>query len=287
MEIKKVKLTDDEIPEVLQAIGSPPKQLYCRGAPLENLLERPRVAIVGSRGPSAYGAQVTTQLARELAEQGIVIVSGLAFGVDAIAHKAALEAGGLCIAVLPGPIDNIYPRSNQRLARQILKQGGTLVSEYDSGQPAYPQNFIARNRLVSGLAQAVLVTEATLKSGSRHTADFAVKQDRILLAVPGNITSELSAGPNKHLKTDAKPVTEVSDVLKALDLKHHKTPARKVRGDTPAEQAILDLLLTGLTKGDELLTKSGLDTSQFNQTLTMLEITGKIHPLGANHWSIC
>lgn len=287
MNCNTVKLTGHEIPEVLREISSPPKRLFCRGAPLDDLIKRPRVAIVGSRGPSAYGQQVTTRLAHQLAEQGIVIVSGLAFGVDALAHRAALEAGGLCIAVLPGPVDNIYPRSNQRLAHQILEQGGALISEASSGEVTYKQKFIARNRLVSGLAQAVLVTEAALDSGSRHTADFAVRQGRILLAVPGDINSDLSAGPNKHLKSGAMPVTEMGDVLKALKLKFHETPARQVRGDNPAEQTILDLLLSGLTKGDELLSKSNLSTTLFNQTLTMLEITGKIRQLGTNHWSIC
>lgn len=286
MNCNTVKLIDEKIPEVLREIGSPPRQLFCRGTPLDDLIKRPRVAIVGSRGPSVYGRQVTAQLARELAEQGVVIVSGLAFGVDALAHLAALEAGGPCIAVLPGPVDDIYPRSNQRLANQILEQGGTLVSEAGSGEVTYKQKFIARNRLVSGLAQAILVTEATLDSGSRHTADFAVRQGRILLAVPGNINSDLSAGPNKHLKSGAIPVTELGDILKALKLKFHEMPAQQVRGDNPAEQAILDLLLSGLTTGDELLSNSGLDTSQFNQTLTMLEITGKIRPLGSNHWSL-
>jgi DNA processing protein len=286
MQIKKLKLNQSCFPEALRYIPSPPKQLYCRGAALSELMERPRVAIVGSRGPSTYGQQVTTRLARELAEQGIVIISGLALGVDALAHQAALEVDGLCLAVLPGPVDQIYPRGNQRLAEEILAKGGALTSEYGSGEISFKQNFIARNRLVSGLAQAVLITEATVKSGSRHTVDFAADQGRTLLAVPGNITSNLSEGPNRHLKTGAIPVTECQDVLEALGLQNHATPARQVRGDNPAEQTILDLLLTGITEGDKLLTRSHLATTEFNQALTMLEITGKIRPLGANHWSI-
>ncbi len=286
MKIKKLTLTDDDFPEVLRQIGSPPKQLYCRGSDLATLMERPRVAIVGSRGPTAYGKQVTAQLAGELAKQGIVIISGLAIGVDAIAHRAALDAGGLAIAVLPGPVDKVYPRTNQYLADEILAKGGALVSEYKEMIFDFKQNFIARNRLVSGLAQAVLITEAGKKSGSRHTVDFAAVQDRLVMAVPGNINSKLSDGPNHHLKTGAVPITEYQDVLDALGLTDHKTPAHEVRGRNAHEQMVLDLMLTGIIDGDELLIKSNLSTSQFNQVLTMLEIGGQVRPLGANRWAI-
>lgn len=286
MLIKKLTLTGDNLPEVLHGIPSSPSQLFCRGAPLAGLLKRPRVAIVGSRSPSAYGRQVTTRLAGELAEQGVVIISGLAMGVDALAHQAALDAGGLTIAVLPGPVDNIYPRDNRRLGEEILAKNGALISECDAEQPTYRQNFIARNRLVAGMAQAVLITEAAADSGSRHTVRFAHKQEKPILAVPGNITSKLSAGPNGHLKKGATPVTECRDVLKAIGLKAHKTPAREIRGRNPDEQKILDLLLTGVSDGEDLVVRSGLGTSGFNQALAMLEIRGKIRPLGNNHWSL-
>lgn len=286
MEIKKLTLRGGGLPAALQQISSPPKQLFCRGAPLEGLLARPRVAIVGSRGPSAYGKQVAAQLARELAEQGIVIISGLALGIDAIAHQAALEVGGLAIAVLPGPVDKIYPRTNRRLGEEILAKGGALVSEYQEMIFDFKKNFIARNRLVAGLAQAVLVPEATIQSGSRHTVDFAAVQGKLVLAVPGNITSKLSAGPNNHIKTGAIPVTKCQDVLDALGLAGHKTPAREIHGRNAQEQTVLDLMLTGVIDGDELLRKSQFTTSQFNQVLTMLEISGLIRPLGANQWSL-
>lgn len=286
MIIKKLTLNQSDFPEALRDISSPPKQLYCRGAPLEELLKRPRVAIVGSRGPSAYGRQITAQLARELAEQGIVIISGLALGIDAIAHQAALEVGGLCVAVLPGPVDRIYPRTNLRLGEEILAKGGALVSEYAAGEISYKQYFIARNRLVAGLAQAVLIPEAAEKSGSLHTARFAIEQGKDVLAVPGKITSPTSIGTNNLLGSGATPATSYLDVLHALKLTGHDTPARAVRGRNAHEQAVLDILLTGVSDGEELLTKSQLGTSEFNQVLTMLEIGGKIRPLGANHWSI-
>lgn len=285
MKIKTFTLIGQGLPEELQNIPSPPKQLYCRGADLSELLKRPRVAIVGSRKPSRYGRQVTEELAGKLAERGVVIVSGLALGIDGLAHQAALEAGGQAIAVLPGPVDKVYPVTNQPLAERILRQGGALVSEYAEDLFDFKRNFIARNRLVAGLAQAVLITEAAEKSGSWYTGDFALQQNRELLAVPGNITSPASAGTNSWLKQGAAPVTSYTDVLDALDLRDHR-PAREVRGRNSQEQAVLDLLLRGVHDGEKLLEQSALPISQFNQVLTMLELGGQIRALGANQWSL-
>ncbi len=286
MLIKKLTLIGDDLPEALRNIPSPPKQIFCRGAPLKELLRRPRVAIVGSRSPSTYGKQITTRLAGELAEQGIVIISGLARGIDALAHQAALEAGGLGIAVLPGPVDKVYPRSNRRLGEAIIKEDGALVSEYEEGEISYKQNFIARNRLVAGLAQAVLISEAAEKSGSLHTARFARDQNKTVMVVPGNITSNLSVGTNNLLKSNAEPVTCYQDVLHVLGLRVRETPGHQIRGQNASEQKIIDLMLSGLSEGDMLLQRSKLSTSEFNQVIIMLEIAGKIRPLGANHWSL-
>jgi DNA processing protein len=289
MKSKKLTLSKQGLPEELRRIASPPKQLYCRGVDqtnLKELLKRPRVAIVGSRSVTPYGRQVTIQLATKLAEQGIVIISGLALGVDAIAHQAALDAGGLTIAVLPSSVDTIYPASNRSLAERIVSQGGALVSEYGEDEPAFKQNFVARNRLVAGLGQAVLITEAAEKSGSLHTARFALEQGKDVLAVPGNITSPASVGTNNLIKSGAIPVTSYLDVLHALGLEDHQTPAREVRGRNAHEQTVLDLLLRGVNDGDQLLKQSKLSISEFNQVLTMLEIGGKIRSLGANQWSL-
>ncbi len=286
MNIKKLTLSSSDFPGVLRDIPSPPQTLFQLGAPLNGLMKRPRVAIVGSRSVSAYGRQATTRLAGELAEQGIVIVSGLALGVDCLAHRAALKAGGAAIAVLPGPLDRIVPATNGRLANAILEQGGALVSEYESGTRAYKQNFIARNRLMSGLAQAVLITEAAEKSGSLHTANFALQQGREVLAVPGSIFSPGSAGTNNLIKAGAAPATSYLDVLHALGVQPHQTPVREVKGRNAHEQAVLDLMLLGVTGGDQLLDGSRLSASEFNQALTMLEVGGKIRPLGANRWAL-
>ena len=272
-------------PSQLLDIADPPRQLHYLGN-IEAALSQPRLAIVGSRKVSAYGKSVTTRLAKEAAEQGITIVSGLALGVDGLAHQAALEAGGKTIAVLPSGLDKIYPATHHQLAERILKQGGALITEYGDGTEAYKTNFVARNRIVSGISDAVLITEAALKSGSLHTANFARKQGKILMVVPGNITSELSAGPNNLIKTGhAVAVTEIRDILAAMGLKRVTKKVVKL-GSTQEETAILQLLQHGMSDASELLHHSQLETSLFNQTLTMMEITGKIRPLGAGKWGL-
>ena len=273
-------------PAALRSIPSPPAQLFCRGAALHELLKKPRVAIVGSRGPTAYGKDITMRLARELARRGIVIVSGLALGVDALAHHAALEAGGLAVAVLPGPVNRVYPTTNRSLAESIVMNGGTLVSEYAPGSVSFKQNFIARNRLVAGLSQAILITEATEKSGSLHTARFAIEQGKDVLAAPGTITSKTSVGTNNLIRSGATPITSYKDILEALHIEDELVSPRLAKGRNAQEATILNLLRNGINSGDKLLRQSGLAVSDFNRALTMLEISGSIRPLGGNQWSL-
>lgn len=284
MTVNKISINANGYPLALKHISGAPKELFVAGN-LDELLARPRVAIVGSRRVTAYGRSVTTRLSAELAKQGIVIISGLALGVDAIAHRAAVEAGGLTLAVLPGPIEQIYPSSHTALAKQIVESGGALVSEFPDGTPAFRWNFIARNRIVTALCDTLLITEAAEKSGTLHTAKFALEQGKDVLAVPGNITSELSKGTNNLIKTGASPVTSVDDVLHALNLKP-AIKARRVKGETDAEQLLIDLLAKEIRDGAELLEQSNLEVGEFNQTLTMLELSGKVRSLGANNWSL-
>lgn len=287
MKINTLTLEQSGFPNILRDIAVPPQRLFVAGEALESFMTRPRVAIVGSRKVSPYGREVTTRLARELAERGIVIISGLALGVDALAHQAALEVGGATIAVLPSPIEQVYPASHRQLARRILDNGGTLVSEYSAGSDiAWKANFIARNRLIAGLADATLITEAAEKSGSLHTARFALEQGRDVLAVPGSIFSETSIGTNNLIKAGAVPVTNYLDVLHALKLDEAIPHATMRQGSNPEEQLLLDLLAQDIRDGEALLAASGLDITAFNQTLTMLEITGKIRSLGTNQWSL-
>jgi DNA processing protein len=271
----------------LRNIAQKPEILYTIGTPLQELLLKPRVAIVGSRTITPYGKHVTSTLAGKLAEHGVVIISGLALGVDACAHQAALESGGRCIAVLPCPLDNIVPTTNRRLAQAILDGGGTLVSEYAPGAEIFKHNFVERNRLMSGLADAVLITEAAEGSGTLHTADFALDQSKEVLAVPGNITSTNSQGANKIIGSGrAVMVNSYKDVLYALKITDKQIAQTELFGRNPQEQIILDLVQAGVSDGEQLRVGSKLDTSKFNQVLSMLEIRGKIRPLGANHWGV-
>lgn len=282
--VKKLTLKGDGIPEILRQIPDPPEVLFVMGD-LSSLLEKPRLAVVGSRKVSPYGKAITASLTEAVARQGVVIVSGLALGVDGLAHQAALNAPGRTIAVLPGGLDQVYPSTHYHLAQRILKQGGALVTEYPEGSEPYKFNFIARNRLVSGLSDGVLITEASAKSGTMHTAGFALDQGKTVLAVPGNITSPLSEGTNNLIKSGASPVTGPQDIFAALKIEASKEQL-EIIANNEAEHIILNLLKNGLTDSSELQARSQLTPAVFNQTLTMLEITGRIKPLGANHWTI-
>lgn len=277
-------LEKTDLPPRLAAVASPPACLYVEGRPLAEILQSPAVAIVGSRKVTPYGRDITRRFATKLAEQGIIIISGLAFGVDSIAHQATLDAGGVTIAVLPSPLKSIYPASHRQLARRIVEQGGALVTEYPAGTESFKGNFVARNRIIAGLSDAVLIPEAALKSGSLHTARFALNAGRDVLAVPGNITSPTSEGTNNLIKTGAIAVTDPEDVLLSLGVT--PTTNRRAIASNDAERAILEVLRQGAHDGSELQALSGLSVETYNQTLTMLEITGKIRSLGANQWSL-
>jgi DNA processing protein len=190
------------------------------------------------------------------------------------------------MAVLPCGLDHVYPASHTQLAKRILEQGGALISEYEMGMPGLKHNFIARNRIVSGLSDALLITEAAEKSGTLHTAKFAIEQGIDVLAVPGNITSPNSVGTNNLIRTGATPVTNIKDILYALGADHLPAEPVKRKGDTAEEQSILDLLYSGIADGHELLLKASIPAEQFTTTLTMLELSGKIRALGNNHWGL-
>ncbi len=284
MKINKVTPKDKLFPGYLKNIPSPPKLLYVLGD-LEPLKHTKVVSVVGSRAVTPYGQQVTTRLAGELAQRGVAIVSGLALGVDAYSHRAALDADGYTLAVLANGLDTIQPSNNRDLALRILKQGGAIISEYPEGMPALRQNFIARNRLVSGLCDGLLITEANERSGTLHTANFALEQGKVVMAVPGNITSGNSAGTNNLIKTGAVPVTSVEDILAALNLESETTNV-SVMGANAEEAVILELLKRGMTDINELQQASDLAPELFSQTMTMLEITAKVRPLGSGHWGL-
>lgn len=285
MKINKVtKLQHKHYPAYLREIAYPPKELFYIGEPLIDYL--PAVTIVGSRKLTSYGKEITYKLAYELAKQGVTIISGLALGADGVAHQAALDAGGKTIAVLACGLNNIYPTSHRNLAINILKNKGTIISEYQEGTPALKQNFIARNRLVAALSDLTIITEAAEASGSLITANFALEQNKQIGAVPGPITSNLSVGTNNLLKSGAHVVTGFKDVLDILGWQLNEKIEIEVFGDTKEEQIIIDIMKQGITELDQIQIKSKLDPAVFSQTITMLEISDKIRPLGAAHWTL-
>lgn len=269
---------------LLSEIPSPPKQLYVMGTlPAERL---PSVAIVGTRKPSSYGKEVTQRLAYDLAKKGLVIISGLALGVDGIAHRAALEAGGITIAVLANGLPQIYPATHKDLADQITKQGGAVLSEYEPETSARTYQFLQRNRIVSGLSDAIIITEAAARSGTLNTAMHALEQGKEVFVVPGNITSPLSTGCNTLLKQGARPATCADDILEVIAPDLLQSQATLALGSSPLETTIIQLLTSGVRDGEELQRRSGSTISEFNTALTMMEITGSIRALGANRWTL-
>ncbi len=279
-----IKQTSSKFPKPLTKIHNPPKELFVESRHWEELLEKPLLAVVGSRRLSTYGRTVTDTLVRSVAARGVVIVSGLALGIDSVAHKAAIDAGGQTIVVLPSGLENIYPASHADLAKRIIEQNGALIAEYPpKTTAAFKGNFIARNRLIAGLAQATLITEAAERSGSLHTANFALEQGHEVLAVPGSITNPNSAGCNNLIKTGARPVTSPEDIFEALGLDIIASD-HEIHAANPAEHAILSLIKAGKHDGEVIHQESGLDFTEYQQTLSMLEITGKIRAVGNNHW---
>lgn len=289
MEINRIRPDEHNFTQRLASIANPPKSLCFMGTlPTSGA---PVVAIVGSRKPSAYGREVTEQLASDLATAGCIIVSGLALGIDGIAQKAALEAGGTVIGVIPNELPDISPQTNYKLAMNIIKNGGAILSEWKKGDGKVVNrwSFLERNRLVSGLADAVIITEAAERSGTLNTAAHALSQGRDVFAVPGNITSPLSAGCNALLKQGALVATTATDILNVIAPSNARSATDQAvipLGETPAENTIIDLLRTGLRDGDQLQQQSGLDPADFATALTMLEINDVVKPLGANNWTL-
>jgi len=265
---------------VLSAIHTPPSELYIAGKLPGSHIKS--VAIIGSRKPTSYGIEVTHRLAYELAKQGIVIISGLAYGVDTIAHKAALEAGGTTIAVLANGLHTVYPASNSGLAEDIIKNGGALISEKPMGANAMPYDFLKRNRLVSGLADAIIVTEATEKSGTLSTISHALDQNKEIFAVPGPITSLLSVGPNKLIQQGANIVLKTQDVLDIIAPNSVKTQTLLPLGDTVIETGIIELLKKAPLHTDGLLEAlPNISSSEILQTITIMELKGTIKNVGS------
>jgi DNA processing protein len=264
---------DLAFPPLLAAIHDPPPQLFLRGTAEAEVLSRPAVALVGARSCSSYGRSVARSLARDVAAAGLVVVSGMARGIDGEAHRGALDAGGVTVAVLGCGVDRDYPAAHAELARRICETGGLVISEYEAGVEPAPWRFPARNRIIAGLCRATVVIEARERSGALITADFALEEGREVLAVPGEITSTLSAGTNALLRLGATPVTGAADVLEAYGLEPANSEVVEVGS---VALAILARLGEGAFTADELVRASGIDAGESAAALMELELAGRV-----------
>jgi DNA processing protein len=265
--------SDADFPPLLRAIHDPPPGLFLRGRGRVELLGGPAVAIVGARSCSTYGAQVGRSLGRELAAAGLVVVSGMARGIDGEAHRGALEAGGLTVAVLGCGVDRDYPAAHASLAAGIA-ESGLVVSEYAPGVEPAPWRFPARNRIIAGLVGAVVVVEARERSGALITADLALEEGREVLSVPGEITSSLSAGTNGLLRLGATLVTAARDVLEVMGIE--PGPDEPAPTLDPKARRLYDVLGDAPATADELARATGLPAAELAPALTLLELAGLV-----------
>ncbi|MFN8637745.1 MAG: DNA-processing protein DprA, partial [Chloroflexota bacterium] len=277
--VSVVILDDPTYPTALREIADPPPVLYARGelSPADDWA----IAVVGTRRASIYGRQATERIVSDVARAGVTVVSGLAKGIDTVAHRAALTAGGRTIAVLGSGLDRVYPEENRALADRIAASGAVLT-EYPLGTPPDATNFPRRNRIVSGLARATLVVEADHKSGAMITATQAAEQGRDVFAVPGSIFSPLSAGPHQLIREGAKVVTDASDILEELHLTAvvEERATREALPADPTEAALLRLLSDEPTHVDDLTRGAQLASATVTATLTILELKGLARQLG-------
>jgi DNA processing protein len=274
-----VTWSDGDYPARLKTIDQPPPVLYVRGGLRQQ--DDCAVAVVGTRRVSAYGRQVTEEIASYLAANGVTIISGLARGVDAIAHEEALKAGGRTIAVLGSGVDRIYPPEHGRLAEKMCTNGA-LISDYAPGTPPDAANFPPRNRIISGMAMAVVVVEAGETSGALISAQFAVDQGREVFAVPGNIYAPQSRGTNRLIVSGARPFLSAQDMLDLLDLARvsEQRTARQVLPANAVEAKILEILSSEPIHLDEIRGLSGLPIERVSATLVMMELKGLVRQVG-------
>lgn len=286
--LEKMKITvltwdSADYPKLLKNIPDPPATLYVRGKLL--LQDEWALAVVGTRRATTYGKECTRMLVNGLVENGITIVSGLAYGIDAEAHQTAINAKGRTIAVLGCGVDIIYPVENKKLGQAIL-ENGALVSEYPLGTNPEGGNFPRRNRIISGLSLGVLFVEGSSQSGARITTDYALEQGREVLAVPGSILHKTGSGPNYLIQNGAKLVASVGDILEELNLSMvaHHAEARAIIPDNDAEAVLLAQLSSEPMHVDELGQNTGLPAPEIASTLTMMELKGMVRQVGGMNY---
>lgn len=281
--VKILTWDDDAYPRRLKEIAQPPPVLFVRGS--INVEDDWAVSVVGTRRVTPYGRQVAMEIARFLAQNGVTLVSGLARGVDAIAHQAALQAGGRTFAVLGSGVDVIYPPEHRKLADEIIKQGA-VISDYPLGTQPESTNFPPRNRIIAGLSLATIVVEAGETSGALITAEFAVEQGRDVFAVPGSILTPQSEGTNKLIEQGARPLLRMTEILDALKLEQipEKQATRKTISASPEEKKLLDYLNQDPRHIDEICQVSGLPIQTVSATLTMMELKGLVTQVGGMNY---
>lgn len=284
--IKMTTIEDDDYPALLKEISSPPAIIYSLGN--WKSLSLPKIAIVGTRNPSNYGREVAKDLSSMLAKENICLVSGLALGIDGIVHKSIIDNDGYTAAVLGSGLNIIHPRTNMKLANEIIEKDGIIISEFPLGTTPLKYHFPIRNRIISGLSSGCVIIEAGQKSGALITARYALEQNREVFAVPGSIYQEGSVGPNNLIKMGARVVTNVSDILSTLNLKttYSNTKEEEIKTDNPDEANILRLLSSEPIHIDELVQNSGLSAETANAILTMMEIKGLIRNIGGMNYII-
>lgn len=279
-EVKKIVFGEKNYPRLLKKIDNPPKILYVQGNICAN---ENCFAIVGTRRCTPYGKQIAREIAIDLAEAGLTIVSGFASGIDTEVHKAVIEKRKRTIAVVGTGLDEkvIYPKSNLKLVKRILENGGALISEFPPKTHGTKYTFVQRNRIISGLSLGVLVVEARMKSGALITANYAISQKRKLFAIPGSIYSQTSKGCNHLIKNGAKLAEGANDILKELNLPVLSNK-KEIAGENLEENLILGALKEGALDVEKIIEKTKLPTAKVLTTLSILEIKGKIKNLEAN-----
>jgi len=285
-EIRTTNIQDENYPKLLKGIKNAPEVIYYRG---EMKSDENCFAVVGTRRFSPYGKQVALEMAGDLAEAGLIIVSGLAPGIDTFAHTATVERRKRTIAVLGTGVDekSIYPQSNLKLAQKILETGGALISEYPPDQRGTQFTFPQRNRIISGLSLGILVVEAKQKSGALITAHYAFEQNRKVFAIPGPIHSLNSKGCHYLIKRGAKLVESANDILKDLNLPAGRQVYQKgIIGETLEENLILNVLKEEVLDIDKIIEKTKLSAAKVASTLAILEIKGKVRNLGGNTFAL-
>jgi DNA processing protein len=282
---KIVTWDDADYPPQLKSIAAPPPLLYVKGAFAS--ADQWAIAVVGTRRATAYGREVTRSLVSDLARSGVTIVSGLARGIDAAAHQAALDAGGRTLAVLGHGIDFVYPPEHRQLAEQIIEHGA-LVTDYPVGTPPEGGNFPPRNRIISGLSLGVLVVEGAALSGARITAEFAMEQGRDVFAVPGNILQRNSELPNTLIQEGAIPVLKVDDILEPLNLTMvaQQAEAREVIPQDATEAKLLELLSAEPVYIDDIQRATELPISKVSSTLALMELKGMVRQVGGMNYVV-